>query len=88
MYSLVVISIIVVGVLLHCALLHSVWNLKSTQRNMQHSLIQELYEFKLGYNAPEATKIICCVKGEDAVNSCTVTGWFKKFCSGYKNLKN
>ena len=26
------------------------------------------FEFELSYNAAEATKIICCVKGEDAVN--------------------
>ena len=38
--------------------------------NMQCSLIQELmfYEFKLGSNAAQATKIICCVKGESAVD--------------------
>ena len=33
-------------------------------------------------------KNLCCVKGEGAVNHNTVTGWLKKFCSGYKNLND
>ena len=43
-------SIMVVGVLTHCALIHSVCNLKATQMNEQCSRIQEFifYEFKLG----------------------------------------
>ena len=45
-----------------------------------------LYKFELGHNAMEATKNIC-VKGEDAVDH-TVTKWFKKFCSGCKNLND
>ena len=49
----------------------SLSDLKATQMNMQYSLIWELmlYEFELNYNAVEATKSICCVKGEDAVDT-------------------
>ena len=47
-----------------------------------------LYEFKLGHNITEASKSICCVKGENTVNYITVTRWFKNFCSGCKNLDN
>ena len=36
----------------------------------------------------EATKNICGVMGESTVNHGTVTRWFKKFCSGCKNLTN
>ena len=54
----------VVGALTHCALLHSICDLKATQMNMQFSLIEELmfYEFKLGHNVMEVTKNICCAK--------------------------
>ena len=31
------------------------------------SLIQELHKFKLGHNTVEATKNVCCAKGECAV---------------------
>ena len=63
-------SILLVGVLTCCALLHSVCNLKAVQRNVQHSLIKELmlYKFKLGDDAAKTTKNICCVKGEGAVD--------------------
>ena len=44
-----------------------------------------LYDFRLGHNAMEATKNICCVKGEGAVDPNIVTRWLKKFC---KNLDN
>ena len=36
----------------------------------------------------EATQNVCCVKGESTVAHSTVTRWFKKFCSSYKNLDN
>ena len=36
----------------------------------------------------EATKNVCCIKGESAVDHNKVTRWFKKFCSGFKNLNN
>ena len=64
----------VVGVLTCCALLYFVCDLKAVQLNVQLSLIQEfmLYEFKLGHNAAEATKNICCMKGEDTDHN-TVT---------------
>ena len=53
-----------------CIALLSVYNLKSAQMNMQHSVIQELmfYEFKLGSNDTEVTKNIFCDKVEDAVD--------------------
>ena len=41
-----------------------------------------------GHNAMEVTKNICCTKGEDVVDHCTVSRWFKKFYSGCKNLNN
>ena len=67
------------------ALLH---DLKATQMNIQHSLIQEImiYKFKLNHNATEATKNICCIKGEGSVDQATLTRGFKKFCSSYKKL--
>ena len=37
-----------------------------------------LYEFKQGHNAAEATKNICWVKGEGAVDDSAVTRWLKK----------
>ena len=36
----------------------------------------------------EATKDFCCSKDEVIVDHSTVTRWFKKFCSEYKNLNN
>ena len=50
--------ILVVGILTHCALLHSVCDLKATQMNVQHSILWEFmfYKFKLAHNAMEATK--------------------------------
>ena len=48
-----------------------------------------LYKFKLEHNTAEETKNICGMKGEDAIDHSTVvTRWFKKFCSGCKNLDN
>ena len=44
------------------------------------------YKFKLGHNAVEATRNICCAKGEDAINYATITRWFKKFCLRSKKL--
>ena len=46
------------------------------------------YEFELGHHSADATKNICCVKGEDTVDHSTVSGWLKKFCFGYKNFNN
>ena len=42
----------------------------------------------MSHNIPEATKDIYCGKSEDTVEHSTVTKWFKKFCSGWKNLDN
>ena len=81
-------SIVVVGVFTCCTLLHSLCALEATQMNIQHCLIWEFYEFELGHNIAEATKNICCVKSEDAVNHSTVTRCFKKFCPSCKNLSN
>ena len=36
----------------------------------------------------EATKIICCVKDEGAVDPCTITRLFKKYGSGCTDLDN
>ena len=47
-----------------------------------------LYEFELGHNAMEATKIICCVTGEGGVDHSSVIGEFKKFCLGCKKFDN
>ena len=50
-------------------------DLKTTQMNMQCSLIQDLmlYEFKLGDNTAGATKNICCVKSQSTVDHRTVS---------------
>ena len=63
-------------------------DLKVAQINIQHSLIWELrlYNFELVHNTVEATKNICCVVDEGAVDHSTVTRWWKEFCLGYKNL--
>ena len=47
-----------------------------------------LYKFELGHNTTEAIKNIYCAKSEGTVDHSRVTGWFKKFCSGYKNHNN
>ena len=68
-------SIVIVGLLSHCAFLQSECYLKATQVNVQHRIIQEhlLYKFELGYHATEVTKNIYCVKGEGAVHYSTIT---------------
>ena len=38
-----------------------------------------LYEFKVSYIVTEATKNICCAKGEDAVDHSTVNRLYKKY---------
>ena len=43
---------------------------------------------KLGHNAPEATKNICCAKDEGTVDHSIVTRWLKKFRLGCKNPEN
>ena len=64
----------VVGAVTH-VLLYFVYDLKITKMHIQCSLIQKLmfYEFKMGYNTTEATKNICYVKGEGAVDHNTET---------------
>ena len=54
----------VVSGLTQCALFHFMCDLKVAQMNIQYSLIPLiiLYKFKLGQNAVEANKNICCVK--------------------------
>ena len=56
--SAVVGSIVVVGVLTHCALLHSMYDLKVIQMNVQCSLNQEimLYVFQLDHNFKEVVQ--------------------------------
>ena len=70
-------SIVIVGVLTLCALLHSFYDLKAAQMNVQCSSICKLmlYEFELSYNPPEETKKICCMKGVGAA----AHRWFKNF---------
>ena len=45
-------------------------------------------QIEMGHNATEATKIICCLKGQSAADHSTVTRLFKKFYLGCKNLNN
>ena len=45
--------------------------------NRQHSGTYAL-QVKLNYNVTEATKNICSVKNEGAIDHNTVTRWFKK----------
>ena len=80
-------SIMVLGALTHCALLHSMCYLKTARINVQCHLILELmlYEFELGHNEAESTKNICWAKGEGTVDH--LKG-LKKFCSDKKNLDN
>ena len=47
-----------------------------------------LYELNEGHDTTETTKNICCAKDEGAVDPSRVTGWFKKFCLGFKNLND
>ena len=63
-------SIILVGAPPRRALSHSGCDLKALQMNMQLILIRwlKLYKFKLGHNAAQATKYICCAKVADAVD--------------------
>ena len=81
---------LVVGVLTHCPLLYFLCDLKPSQMNVQHNLIQQImpYDFEMSHNAAEATKNICCTKDERAVDHSIITRWFKKFCLGCKNLNN
>ena len=57
----IVSSIVVVGALTRCALLHSMYDLKAAQMDLQYSLIHKLIlnKFKLSHKAVEATKNIC-----------------------------
>ena len=66
-------SIVIGGSLTRCTLLHC--DLKAAEMNVQHSLIRELifYKFKLGSNAWQTAKNICCVKGKDTVDHSSVT---------------
>ena len=45
-----------------------------------------LYEFDLSHNTVISTKNISWAEGEGSVDQSTVTRWFEKFRSGYKNL--
>ena len=66
----VVNSITVISVLTCYALLHSMWDLKAQQMNIQQSLIWDLilYKFELNHNAIEETKKIYCTKDKHAVD--------------------
>ena len=84
------VSIVVIGVLICCALLYSMSDLKTVQMNVQCCLIQEvmLYEFESDHNITEATENIFCMKDEGTVDHSTVTRRFKKFCLGCMNFDN
>ena len=71
---IVVDSVMLVGVLTCCALLHSVCDLKITQMNMLLRLLWEFMcnKFKQVHNFVEATKTICFVKDEGRVNHSTM----------------
>ena len=71
-------------VLWHVVYCFNLYDLKATLMNVQHSLIQELYKFYLGYSAVETIKNVCCVKV--AVHHRTIIRQLKKFCLGCKNL--
>ena len=64
-------SIVVVGVMICCTLLHSLYDLKAVHLNMQHCLILELYESELSHNTSEAIKSIYHTKGEGVVDQST-----------------
>ena len=44
-----------------------------------------LCKFELEHKAAEATKNICCAKGESALDDGTVNRWLKKVHSSYEN---
>ena len=46
------------------------------------------YVFELGHDAVDATKNICCAKGESGVNHSRVIRSLKKFLSACKNLED
>ena len=83
-------SVVLVNALTHCALLHSVCDLKAAQMKVLSCLIQDfmLYEFRLDYKTAEATKNICCVKSDGTVDHSMVTRLFKNFLLGCKNFDN
>ena len=69
-------------------LVHSVYDLKAAQMNMQHCPIQKfmLNESELNHSTMEASKNILRAKEEGAVDHSAVTRWLKKFCLGRKNI--
>ena len=54
-------SFVFLSTLTHCALLHSVYDLKIQQMNVQRSQIRKrkLYDFELLHNSAETVKNIC-----------------------------
>ena len=72
----------------HCFIPYMTWKSRRWMCNAVHFREFLLYKFKLGHNATETSKNICCTKGEGAVEHNTVTGWFKKFHSSCKSLDN
>ena len=67
----------IIGAMIHCALLHFVCDWKAAQINVQFSLIQQLmlYKIKQGHKDMEATKNIYYAKGESAVVHIITTRW-------------
>ena len=81
---IVVSNIKVVDALICCILLHSECDLKNAQMKLE----TYSFEFELGHNAVEATKNICCVEDEGAIDHSTISRWPKKFHSDYKNFND
>ena len=79
-------SIVVVGALTRCALLHSECDFKVTKLNVQHSLIQELMLHEFEHSA-EVIKNIYCTK-KMKTQWIKEHKWLKKFPSYNKNLDN
>ena len=63
-------SIVVVGAMTRCALLNSVFDLKTAQMNVPHRLTWELmlHKFELGHIVAEVTKNIYCTKDGGTVD--------------------
>ena len=85
-------GIIIVGGLIPCALLHSVYDLKVAKRNMQYILIQKhmIYECELDHNATKESRNICCAKGKVAVDHNTIAKLYhtlQKYCKFFDSLE-
>ena len=85
-WTVVIDSIVILGALTPCALLHPVCDLKSTLINAQRCLIRALlpYESEMSHKAAEASKRIYYAKGENSDDQSTVT---RKFLKNFLGLQ-